>query len=178
MLRNTTTQYGTIAKILHWLLFLLIAALLVSGLVAEDMGEELEAVVIGLHKAAGVVVLALVLLRWGWRLSGVNPDQPPGGAPWEALLARVTHFGLYLLMVLQPLTGFLMVQFHGRGIDMFGLFEIPALFAKDKALGHWFGELHETGWIALAVLIGLHIAAALFHHFIRKDNVLRRMTRG
>lgn len=178
MLRNTSTHFGAVAKFLHWLLFLLITGLLISGLVAEDLGEELEDVVFGLHKAIGVVVLVLVPLRWGWRLSGVNPASPANSAAWEIMLARLTHFGLYLLMLLQPLTGFLMVQLEGHPINFFGLFEMPMLFAKDKALGHWFGEAHEIGWFALAALIGLHAAAVLYHHFIRKDDVLRRMTRG
>ena len=178
MLRNSTTQYGIISKSLHWLLFILIAGLLLSGLIAEDLGEELEDVVMGLHTAIGVAVLMLVIVRLLWRVSNPVPALPADTKPLESLLARVTHFGLYLLMLAQPLTGLLMMQFEGHTVDIFGIFSIAPLVAKDKPTGHLFEELHEAGWILLAVLVTLHIIAALYHHFIRKDEVMRRMTSG
>lgn len=178
MLRNTASTYGSISKSLHWLLFILIAGLVITGLGEDAFGESMESIIMNLHKAAGVVVLLLVIVRILWRLTNPVPAQPATAAPWENLLARLTHFGLYVLMLVQPLTGVLMAQFKGRAIDVFGLFSIPALVAKDKATSHFFEELHEGGWILLTVLVGLHVAASLYHHFVRRDDVLQRMTRG
>src|SRR5690606_31196041 len=178
MWRNSSSHYGSISKILHWLLFILMAGLVVSGLAAEEFGEDLEKVVMGLHIAAGAVVLLLVLIRLLWRATNPVPALPATAQPWENLLARLTHFALYVLMLAQPLSGVLMMQFKGYPIDVFGLFSIPPLVAKDKATGHLFEEMHEVLWILLALLVALHVAAALYHHFIRNDDVLRRMTRG
>jgi cytochrome b561 len=178
MLRNTVSTYGSVSKFLHWLLFILLAGLVITGLGEDVFGESLESVVMGLHKAVGVVVLLLVVVRILWRFANPSPALPATAAAWENLLARLTHFALYVLMLAQPLTGVLMAQFKGRAIDVFGLFSIPALVAKDKATSHFFEELHEGGWILLTVLVGLHVAAALYHHFVRRDDVLLRMTRG
>jgi len=178
MWRNSSSHYGAISKILHWLLFILLAGLVVSGLAAEELGEHLEKVVMGLHIAVGTTVLLLVLIRLVWRVTNSVPALPATAQRWENLLARLTHFALYVLMLAQPLTGVLMMQFEGHSIDVFGLFSIPPLVAKNKSTGHLFEEMHEVLWIFLALLVALHVAAALYHHFIRKDDVLRRMTRG
>lgn len=176
MWRNTSTRYGSVSKTLHWLMFVLIGALLISGLVAEDLGDALEDKVIALHMAGGFTVLALVVVRVLWRLTNTVPAPSVNAAAWERRLAQVTHLALYVLMFVQPLTGLLMAQYEGDSIDVFGLFTVPVFVVKDKAMGHWFGEMHEVGWYVLAALVALHAAAALYHHFVRKDEVLRRMT--
>src|SRR5690606_3645759 len=99
MWRNSSSHYGSISKILHWLLFILITGLVVSGLAAEELGKDLEKVVMGLHIAAGAVVLLLVLMRWLWRATNPVPALPATEQPWENLLARLTHFALYVLML-------------------------------------------------------------------------------
>lgn len=178
MWRNTFARYGSVSKSLHWLMFVLISALLISGLVAEDLGEVLEDKVIALHMAGGFTALALVIARILWRLTNTSPAPSAHATAREQKLAQITHLGLYVLMFVQPLTGLLMTQYEGGSINVFGLFTVPPLVARDKAIGHWFGEIHELGWYVLAALVALHAAAALYHHFVRKDDVLRRMTVG
>jgi cytochrome b561 len=178
MLRNSTSTYGSVSKFLHWLLFILIAGLVFTGLAEDLFGEQRERAVMGLHIAVGTAVLLLVAVRILWRFANPVPALPATAAARENLLARLTHFALYVLMLAQPLTGVLMMQFKGRAIDMFGMLSIPPFVLKDRATAHFFEELHEGGWIVLAVLVGLHAAAALYHHFIRRDDVLLRMTRG
>jgi cytochrome b561 len=176
MWRNSSAGYGRVSKTLHWLMFVLISALLISGLIAEDLGDALEDKVMALHMAGGFTVLALVMVRVLWRLSNATPAPAINVAVWERRLAQLTHLALYGLMFVQPLTGLLMTQYEGSSIDVFGLFTVPLFVGKDKSMGHRFSELHEFGWYVLAAVVTLHVLAALYHHFVRKDDVLRRMT--
>lgn len=134
--------------------------------------------VIGMHKSFGALILILVLLRLLWRLINMVPKEIEGSDPQLNRLAHGMHALLYLLMFAQPISGMLMSQAAGYPVHLFGLFEFPVMLEKSPALGEWLHAAHGTIWIVLAVAVVGHAGAALYHHFIRRDQVLQRMTFG
>lgn len=173
-LKNSETQFGPIAILLHWIMALLIIGLLYVGLYMVDLpaGED-KFKLYDMHKAFGIVVLSLAVLRIMWRLSNKTPvlDIPK----LERIAARLAHFGLYCLMLAMPISGWLMSSAAGFKPSFFGLFTLPGLVAPNDELRHIFATAHQ--WLAygLITLIIIHTIAALKHHFIDKDDILKRM---
>ena len=177
MLKNTESSYGVIAKGFHWLLFLMLTFMIAAGNFLASMPkgpEKLQAA--GMHKSFGLVVLALILLRLVWRLVNGTPNDPEGTPAVQNLMAHAMHWALYVLMFAQPLAGILMSQAAGYPVSFFGLFELPVLLDKDPSLAQFFRGAHGTVWILLLVAVIGHAGAALHHHFIRKDDVLKQMS--
>ena len=174
--KNTLQTYGVVAKIFHWLMAVLIVALLAVGLIMEDMENSPDKFkLIGLHKEFGIVVLTLAALRLGWKVLDVSPLLPESIGKMAQLGAKLLHLSLYALMFAMPITGWLMSSAAGFPVAMFGLFTMPNLVEPDKEFRHDMGELHETlAWVLIALIV-LHLLAALLHHFYYKDNVLTRM---
>jgi cytochrome b561 len=175
---SSSTQYDSVAKSLHWLMALLIIGLWCVGVAAEEMPKgDLRSQIIGMHKAFGVVVLALVLLRLTWRATHAAPELPLSMPPLERLGAKLGHLALYGLMIAIPLDGILMSQFGGREVNVFG-FVLPVLVEKNDALKGIFKEGHEVlGW-TLAAVLAVHVVAALRHRFVLKDDIMQRMLPG
>ncbi len=176
MLKNTETRYGVIAKGFHWLLFLMLSFSIVAGnfLAAMPKGaDKLQAA--GMHKSFGVVLLALILARLLWRLVNVAPKEPDGTPVIQRTLARGMHWALYALMFAQPISGILMSQAAGYPVSAFGALELPMLLEKDASLAQFFRGAHGTIWILLVLAVIGHAGAALHHHFIRKDEVMKQM---
>ena len=177
--RNTDDSYGRISRIFHWLLFLLIAMMIIGALSTEGMPKGPEkAGFVQIHKSLGATILLLVALRLLWRALNPLPRSPLGAPHWQTILARLNHYALYLAMLAQPISGILMSQAAGRPVRPFGLFTLPALVAPDKSLAHALGNVHGTVWIILVTLVALHVIAVLYHHWGRRDAVLRRMLVG
>jgi len=176
MIKNTENHYGIIAKLFHWLIAVAIISLITVGFIMSDMSPSPDKYELyGMHKASGVIVLMLVTLRILWRLSN-KAVQPPADLPnILKLAAKSGHFLLYVFMLSMPISGILMSYFDGHDISVFGLFMIPATIDKLPQLAGLFHQIHVLGiWAFIAVIV-LHIGAALYHHFIRRDNVLMRM---
>ncbi len=178
-LRNTTLRYGAVAMTLHWLIAAMILGLIVLGWVMVQIPDAEIAVryrLYQLHKSLGFTVLLLAALRLGWRLINPVPPLPGGLKPYERRLARATHGALYALMLAVPVAGWIMVSASPFPTGLvFGLFAIPDLLAADGAVQEIAFEVHENlAWLFLPVL-ALHVAGALKHHFVLKDDVLRRM---
>ncbi|WP_336958601.1 cytochrome b [Sphingobium aquiterrae] len=170
-----TDRYSTVARWLHWIIGILVILNIVGGL-GHDAMEGLPIPIMPLHKAAGITVLFLTLVRIGWRFTHRAPTLPAEMPLWEKGAAHATHAIFYILLLLVPLTGWIMVSAGTRPLDWFGLFPIPKFaVTKGDAIVGLSGEGHEILGIAFGVLAVLHIAAALRHHFILKDGVLRRM---
>ena len=187
-LMNTDTRWGWPARALHWVMALLILGMLGLGLytanIAESLSERFE--LVQLHKSFGFLVFVLAVLRLIWRFCNRhNPALPPDMQPWERIAAHISHIALYILMFAMPLTGWLMASASRAKEDLgirnmvFGLFEMPdPIVPGDNALAETFGTIHFYLAIALMAVLVVHIGASLKHHFVLRDDVLRRMTTG
>lgn len=175
---DSTARYSRGAIILHWLIALLIIGNFVGAWVSEDLPRDERMVMMGYHKATGVVILLLTLVRIGWRLLNPPPAMPTTLKPWEAGLARITHGLFYVLMLAVPLAGLGLHSAFGKGapVSLFGLVDFPALpVGTDKPTIGLYHELHEVTATAMLVLFVLHVAAALKHQFIDRDGTTARM---
>lgn len=182
-LRNTETSWGGISKGFHWAMALLIIGTSVFVLHVNDStywfksSPLLFITYIHWHKAFGLIALALVLGRILWRRRGPVPRTTPL-APFEEKWSHRTHIGLYALMIIVPVTGWLASSFFGSPTKFFGLFAVPPIVPKWKpgvAIFYW--AHFVLAWLILSV-VAAHVAAALYHHFHRKDDVLRAMWFG
>lgn len=172
--RDDANSYGRISRLNHWVLAILMIAMLLSGLLLgyAPLAQGLSGLVRDWHKALGMVVLALGLWRVGWRLCHGFADG--GAAPtWRALAAKAAHWALLAAVVLMPLSGVLMTLFAGRSLAV-GPFTIPGA-PEVQWLADLAREAHSTGGLALTGLVALHAGAALKHHLVDGDGTLRRM---
>jgi len=170
------TTYTPVAKSLHWLMALLILGLLALGTYMSELPlspQKLE--LYAWHKWAGVTVFLLVWLRLAWRVAHRPPGLPASLSPRMRLAAHAGHAALYVLMVLIPLSGWLMSSAKGFQTVWFGVLPIPDLIGKDRLLGDILEETHEVLSSLLMLTLAGHVAAALWHHFVLKDDTLRRM---
>jgi cytochrome b561 len=172
-------RYSRRSRLFHWWIFgfVALAYLLVNLVDLFERGTPARRAVLQSHFLVGLVVLVLVLPRLLHRLRNTPPPILPPIAGWEANLSRLTHVLLYAFLVVQPLLGLLSVWLGGRGIGIPGTsLMLPSPLSENHDLHEQLEDIH--GWIgeAFYYVIGLHIAGALWHHFIRKDNTLRRMT--
>lgn len=173
------TRYGAASIALHWLMLLLIIAVYATMELREIYPKDTPErdAMKAWHFTLGLSVLALVVLRIGLRLMATTPPIVPEPAAWQSLLAKVIHFALYAFMVLMPLVGWLILSGEGKTIPFWGL-ELPPLITEDKSLAELLEEVHEIAGKVGYALIGVHAAAALFHHYGVGDNTLRRMLPG
>jgi len=169
-------RYTPAAIALHWIVALLILANLALGLYTVDLPlSPAKLRNFSYHKWIGVTVFMLAAARLLWRLSHPPPALPAAMAAWERRAATLTHALLYLLFFAAPLTGWLFSSAAGFQTVYLGVVPIPDLLSKDKALADALKLAHKSINYTLAAVIVLHAAAALKHHFIDKDDVLRRM---
>jgi cytochrome b561 len=175
-LRNTSTAWGTIAKSFHWTMAVLIIAMLALGLYMTDLTPSPTMFrLYALHKSTGILILAIVALRLCWKGINRQPISLPSHAPWERLLAHLTHWFLYFAAVFMPLSGWVMTSAANFHVRVFMLFNLPDIVSPDKALSHRAGEFHSVlAWVLMGA-IGLHILGALKHHVIDRDITLKRM---
>ena len=172
-------RYTSTAIALHWLIALGILATFALGLYMSDLGlSPTKLKLYSWHKWAGVRLFVLIVFRLGWRLTHPAPALPDSMAPLLRRAAAVSHWLLYALMLAIPLSGWLMSSAKGFQTVWFGVLPLPDLLAKDAALGDALKEVHEFLNDTLLVLVVLHTAAALKHHFIDRDTVLTRMLPG
>ncbi|MDR3455115.1 MAG: cytochrome b [Rhodoferax sp.] len=175
--KNTTDRYGSPSIGMHWLMFFLLTGAYVCINLADvfPKGSQLRGNLKTWHYLLGLCVWALVVIRLGIRfLSGPPPGIEPQISLWQRRLAGVMHVALYVFMIAMPLLGWLALSAKGLPIEIFGL-QLPALIGPDKALAESIGDIHETIGAAGYYLIGMHAAAALFHHYVICDNTLVRM---
>lgn len=175
-LRDTTQSWGSVTKLLHWGVAALILALIALGwLAALAPLSPAKITLFYWHKSLGMLVLALVVLRLGWRLFNRPPALPPGLPPWEPVLARAAHAGLYLLIVLIPVSGWLLSSAAGIPFRIFWVLPLPAIAPVSSRLESLLELAHQTLFWILAVVLAAHVAAALRHRFVLHNDVLERM---
>ena len=153
------------------------AGMIIAGFLMGDIGDKaLKGQVYMLHKSTGISILILMLFRAAWTLNNTKPALPNGSAVWERIAELSLHGLLYVILIVMPLTGWIFSTAAGHAPHFFGLFSMPLPgIPESKALAKQASNLHEIiAWIII-VLVGTHIAAALKHHFVNKNNVLTRM---
>lgn len=173
------TQYSAVARVLHWL----VAGLIISQYVLAELAiyaEHANNVVgqlalLANHKSIGMTVLVLAMLRIVWRMFHRPPPLPDSIPGWQLIASNVTHWALYALIFALPITGWLMSSSFGYSVSWFNVFTFPDLLVTDKAVAADLNQAHEWLGKLLLALAVLHVLAALKHHFIDKDDVLRRM---
>lgn len=174
------STYSRTARALHWITVALVAIQVPVGVVMAYRGntlnlwDKLTGALYSSHKLVGVVILLLVLWRLGYRLMRGAPADEPTLEPWQKLASHATHWALYGLLLAVPVAGYVGVSLF-PALDIFGLFKLPALVGPDKAAASTAFLVHMLLASGLVLLIGMHVAAALFHYVVRKDNVLGRM---
>lgn len=172
-------KYSTTAIVLHWLMALGLIALFAFGLYMTGLPfSPRKLQFYSWHKWAGVTLFALALARVLWRLAHEPPPLPSTISPRMRALAHAGHGLLYALMLAVPLSGWLMSSAKGTQTVLFGVLPLPDLLSRNKELGDLLGSLHWSLNMLLAAVVVGHVAAALKHHFIDKDDVLVRILPG
>ena len=178
-LRNTSTDYGSLTKALHWLVAIGLFALIYLGLEQAGMerGDEKSRIRF-IHASIAAITLILMTIRIIWRFMNEAPAHPDGMPALQRMISSVVHWGLYITVFAQLIAGAIMAGTGGNGIPVFGLFSIPVPVAENHDAHEWWEEVHEFAWKPVAALLIVHILGALYNHFIVKNDVLRRMTSG
>lgn len=175
-IRNSLLRYGAVAQLLHWLIVGLIITQFVLASQADDLPlGPAKVAVLAQHKSFGLTIFMLAVLRLLWRLTNPVPRLPSTTPAWQRIAAHVSHIALYGLILVTPLFGWMMSSARNFPVSWFGLFTFPDLVQPDRARYELFHEIHEALATSLLVIAVLHAAAALKHHFIDRDDVLRRM---
>ncbi len=171
-----TDRYSRASIAMHWVMLLAFAVVYAAINVADlfDKGTVARQVAKNMHFSFGLLVFVLVWLRLVFRLRGTTPPIVPTPPALQEKLGKLVHLGLYVLMIAMPLLGWAVLSAGGKPIPFFGL-DLPALLAEDKPFGRQLRNIHELGANLGYLLIAGHAAAALFHHYVVKDNTVRRM---
>jgi cytochrome b561 len=174
--RNTTTRFGAVAQTFHWVIVALLVIQFVLAYMASPLPTGLEKLaLLSRHKGTGMTIFILALLRLIWRWANPAPPLPDTMRSFERGLARFTHGYLYFILFTMPVVGWIMSSAANHPVSYFGLFTFPNLVAPDKTLVEPMKLLHQImSWSLLAV-VAMHIAGALRHHFVLKDDTLLRM---
>jgi len=175
-LSRKPTRYGAVAQFFHWAVVVLIAFQYTwAWRIDETEAVRARFELVIQHKTIGMAILVLAILRLVWRLFNRPPPLPKHLASWEVWAAKLGHAGLYVLIFIVPISGWLYSQAAGYGDYWWGPVSFPSFIEASPAAEDFFYELHELLVTLLMILAAVHILAALRHHFFLKDNVLKRM---
>lgn len=173
-IKNTEMSYGSMAIFLHWIMAVLLIALLALGLYMVGLPISLEKLKLyGWHKEYGILALILVMIRIIWRIINLTPRLSL--SLLEKIAARTVHWAFYGFMFALPISGWLITSAAGLPVSFFGWFVLPNLVAPNENLMQLFQEIHKWLGYGLIATLVLHVCAALKHHFYNKDDILRRM---
>jgi cytochrome b561 len=168
------------ARVLHWLTVVLLALQFPIGLYMTLRGKTLNIwdattnALYSSHKLIGVIILIIVIARLGYRLLHGAPADEPTLSPWQRIASHLNHWGLYALLIAVPLAGYVGIS-QFPALDLFGVFSLPGIASPDKTAADTTFDIHRLMAMALLALVALHVGAALWHHLVRRDNVLARM---
>src|SRR2546429_2077270 len=167
-------QYGTTAKIFHWLIVALLVVQCPIGWLLPDLHGDMKPPIMTFHVSFGILILILIVLRFAWRLT--HPVAPESSLPrWQRLSSEAVHWLLYGLVLATSVTGWLFASFRGWSMSFFYLVPIPMLASDNAAAGKTIDGLHQAMEWTLLVVIGIHVAAALAHMFVYRDRIMQRM---
>ena len=176
-LRNSQATYGLVAVFLHWLVALTVAGMFslgywMVGLTYYDAWYKQGP---DIHRSVGVLLFIAMLLRVVWRLMNLRPEPVPGHRRWEVVAAHLVHGLLYVLLFVAMVSGYLISTAAGSSVSVFGWFDVPSITGRIKGMEDTAGVVHYWVTWSVVVLAGIHAFGALKHHFIDRDNTLRRM---
>lgn len=177
---NSGSTFSPIERANHWIIAVAFLSLLTAGwiLSLDTLAEPVQRQVRDMHKAFGVLVLLFGLWRVGYRLARGFPQPVPGIGPVQATAAKAVHYLLLVAVILMPLSGIAKSWYAGRPISLFGLVAFGSPANKDPSLGPLFSNVHYLAGLTISAVLVVHILAALKHHWIDRDDTLRRMVRG
>ena len=167
--------YSGFAKLLHWLIALCVIAVVVVGIAMTNYKGPWGDTLYNTHKSLGVLILVLMVVRVAYRLGHGAPPPEPTLEPWRRAASSTVHTLLYVLLVVQPIVGYLANSAYGATTPFFGLFEIAPIIAKDEPLSERLFLIHGWTGFGIAFLVLMHVGAALHHYVLCRDRVLHRM---
>ncbi len=172
--RSSSSAYGSVAILFHWLSAILAAGLFISGLwmVGLNYYSSWYQIAPYYHKSFGLMLTAIIIIRLIWKLFDITPK--PIGTRTEVIASKLVHLALYALMLAIFISGYLIATGDGRPVSFFGIIQVPSLI-NAKGIEIIAGNIHFYAAWSLTGLVFLHAAAALKHHFVNKDKVLKRM---
>jgi len=179
-MRETHQTFTSTARRFHWWTVAFVAVLVPVGIYMNYRGnvlgifDEVTNTLYSAHKLVGFTLLWIIVARLGYRLVRGAPPDEPTLEPWQKVVSKLNHWGMYILLLTVPLLGWFGVQLY-PALDVFGLFSLPALVSPDQATAERVFAIHKTLALVLVGLIAVHVGAALYHYFVRKDGVLQRM---
>ncbi|MBD3766024.1 MAG: cytochrome b [Rhodobacterales bacterium] len=171
------SRYTAPARLLHWIMAALILPMIPAGLIMVQPGLDrgLQNALFLYHKNAGVLLLVLVVARLVWRQMSPPPAPPAHLAGWQVRIAEATHLGLYVLLIVLPVAGYVRVRAGGFPIESLDALGIPALVPRSDTLADVAKTVHYLSGLAIAVLVAMHVGAALMHGIVKRDGVFSRM---
>jgi len=178
-LRNTSAEFGSLAKWLHWLITIGLVVVLYMGLEQAGMErgpEKAEMRVI--HGSIALLVFVLMTVRLIWRLMNEVPGHPDDMPAPQRAAATLVHWAIYVAVFVQLVSGPITIATGGSTISFFGLFSFSLPVEESEEAHHFWEEVHEFSWKIVAAIVVLHVLGALYNHFVAKNDVLRRMTTG
>ena len=180
MIRNTSSNWGIVARSFHWVLGVVIIGMIAYGWWMNHIPARADRFFYrSIHADIGYVVLLLMVLRVIWRAVNPTPALPAGTPGWQRIAAQVSHWSLYVVTIAVAMLGWAHSGARTPNYsDWFGLFHVPQITSPDKVAAGAYEDRHILFAYVLLALIAIHIAAAIWHHFVRRDGVTTRMVRG
>ena len=180
MIKNSQTRYGVVAKLLHWAIAAAMIALIAIGWYMVGLSNESIWYyrALDFHQTLGLCVLSLFVVKVIWLFASPNPSFVSSLQPWQRYAATSVHALFVIAIGLIPVSGYLFATSLGDPIPVYNVFEIPGIVRLSKSVSDWVIDFHAYYAYTCAGLIILHSLAALKHHFVDKDNTLKRMTTG
>lgn len=176
-IRNSYERYGLVAITIHWLVAMVVIGLFALGywMVGLTYYDDWYKQAPDIHRSVGILLLMLMVLRVIWRLINITPKPLPSHKRWEVASAHAAHSLLYLMLFVAMASGYLISTADGSAIDVFGWFAVPSVTGQIKGLEDTAGTVHYWSTWAIVALAAVHAAGALKHHWLDRDQTLRRM---
>ena len=173
---ETVAHYSPVAKFLHWaIMALVIVQFLTAAIMPGVRHYQPPGFLLSIHMSFGLTIIALMIVRLVWRLTHSTPPEDMTLPRWQRTFAHLTHYALYSLLVFVPLFGWAWASSRGWPVNVFGIYTLPSIIAQGSAWGRLVDYAHAGGAVLLLLIVGLHILAALYHHYIIEDTSLKSM---